>query len=81
MKLARRKRYGQKMYDTKREPKIIMNARKRAAQESAGKHHIMHAEKLAGARERLDQAAEAVRDDDEIRIKLPATQVPPGGAC
>ncbi|MFD9375290.1 ABC-F family ATP-binding cassette domain-containing protein [Streptomyces sp. NPDC059999] len=78
MKLARRKRYGQKMYDTKREPKIIMNARKRAAQESAGKHHIMHAEKLAGARERLDQAAEAVRDDDEIRIKLPATQVPPG---
>ncbi|MGI5446364.1 ABC-F family ATP-binding cassette domain-containing protein [Streptomyces sp. CA-243310] len=78
IKLARRKRYGQKMYDTKREPKIVMNARKRAAQESAGKHHTMHAEKLAGARERLDQAAEAVRDDDEIRIKLPTTQVPPG---
>ncbi|MFE2548937.1 ABC-F family ATP-binding cassette domain-containing protein [Streptomyces sp. NPDC059355] len=78
MKLARRKRYGQKMYDTKREPKIVMGARKRAAQESAGKHRIMHAEKLAQAKERLDQAAEAVRDDDEIRIKLPATQVPPG---
>ncbi|MFE2480819.1 ATP-binding cassette domain-containing protein [Streptomyces sp. NPDC059389] len=78
MKLARRKRYGQKMYDTKREPKIVMGARKRAAQESAGKHRIMHTEKLAQAKERLDQAAEAVRDDDEIRIKLPATQVPPG---
>lgn len=78
MKLARRKRYGQKMNDTKREPKIVMGARKRAAQESAGKHRIMHTEKLADARERLDQAAEAVRDDAEIRIELPATQVPPG---
>ncbi|MGW6847434.1 ABC-F family ATP-binding cassette domain-containing protein [Streptomyces virginiae] len=78
VKLARRKRYGQKMYDTKREPKIVMGARKRAAQESAGKHRIMHTEKLAQAKERLDQAVEAVRDDDEIRIQLPATQVPPG---
>ncbi|MFI1445758.1 ABC-F family ATP-binding cassette domain-containing protein [Streptomyces virginiae] len=78
VKLARRKRYGQKMYDTKREPKIVMGARKRAAQESAGKHRIMHTEKLAQAKERLDHAVEAVRDDDEIRIQLPATQVPPG---
>nr|WSW62825.1 ATP-binding cassette domain-containing protein [Streptomyces sp. NBC_00998] len=77
-KLARRKRYGQKMNDTKREPKIVMGARKRAAQESTGKHRIMHTEKLAQAKERLDQAVEAVRDDDEIRIELPATQVPPG---
>ncbi|MET9958611.1 ABC-F family ATP-binding cassette domain-containing protein [Streptomyces sp. NPDC006326] len=76
--LARRKRYGQKMNDNKREPKIVMGARKRAAQESAGKHRIMHTEKLAQAKERLDQAVEAVRDDDEIRIELPATQVPPG---
>lgn len=78
VKLARRKRYGQKMHDNKREPKIVMGARKRAAQESAGKHRIMHTEKLAQAKERLDQAVEAVRDDDEIRIQLPATQVPPG---
>ncbi|MFE1871331.1 ABC-F family ATP-binding cassette domain-containing protein [Streptomyces sp. NPDC059496] len=78
VKLARRKRYGQKMYDNKREPKIVMGARKRAAQESAGKHRIMHTEKLVQAKERLDQAVEAVRDDDEIRIQLPATQVPPG---
>lgn len=35
VKLARRKRYGQKMYDTKREPKIVMNDRKRTAQVSA----------------------------------------------
>ncbi|MFE8990371.1 ABC-F family ATP-binding cassette domain-containing protein [Streptomyces collinus] len=78
VKLARRKRYGQKMWDQKREPKIVMGARKRAAQESAGKHRIMHEEKLAEARERLDEAVEAVRDDDEIRIDLPYTAVPPG---
>ncbi|MFJ4002065.1 ABC-F family ATP-binding cassette domain-containing protein [Streptomyces sp. NPDC090023] len=78
MKLARRKRYGQKMWDSKREPKIVMGARKRAAQESAGKHRIMHEERLAEARERLDEAVEAVRDDDEIRVDLPYTAVPPG---
>ncbi|WP_298561189.1 ABC-F family ATP-binding cassette domain-containing protein [Streptomyces luteogriseus] len=78
VKLARRKRYGQKMWDQKREPKIVMGARKRAAQESAGKHRIMHEEKLAEARERLDEAVEAVRDDDEIRVDLPYTAVPPG---
>ncbi|MEG8279011.1 ABC-F family ATP-binding cassette domain-containing protein [Streptomyces sp. AHA2] len=78
VKLARRKRYGQKMWDQKREPKIVMGARKRAAQESAGKHRIMHEEKLAEARERLDEAVEAVRDDDEIRVELPYTAVPPG---
>ncbi|MFD5114435.1 ABC-F family ATP-binding cassette domain-containing protein [Streptomyces sp. NPDC058391] len=78
VKLARRKRYGQKMADSKREPKIVMGARKRAAQESAGKHRIMHTEKLAEAKERLDEAVEAVRDDDEIRIELPNTTVHPG---
>ncbi|MER5528483.1 ABC-F family ATP-binding cassette domain-containing protein [Streptomyces sp. NPDC002677] len=78
VKLARRKRYGQKMFDQKREPKIVMGARKRAAQESAGKHRIMHEERLSEAKERLDEAVEAVRDDDEIRVELPYTAVPPG---
>jgi ATPase subunit of ABC transporter with duplicated ATPase domains len=78
VKLARRKRYGQKMWDQKREPKIVMGARKRAAQESAGKHRIMHEEKLAEAKERLEEAVDAVREDDEIRIDLPYTAVPAG---
>ncbi|MFE9095701.1 ABC-F family ATP-binding cassette domain-containing protein [Streptomyces sp. NPDC007264] len=78
VKLARRKRYGQKMWDSRREPKIVMGGRKRAAQESAGKHRILHEERLAEARERLDEAVEAVRDDDEIRVDLPHTAVPPG---
>ncbi|MCX5135625.1 ABC-F family ATP-binding cassette domain-containing protein [Streptomyces sp. NPDC102256] len=78
VKLARRKRYGQKMNDQKREPKIVMGARKRSAQESAGKHRIMHEERLSEAKDRLDEAVEAVRDDDEIRVDLPHTAVPPG---
>ncbi|AYN38438.1 ABC transporter ATP-binding protein [Streptomyces dangxiongensis] len=78
VKLARRKRYGQKMWDSKRAPKIVMGARRRAAQESAGKHRLLHEDRLAEARERLDEAAQAVRDDDEIRVDLPGTAVPPG---
>ncbi|MFJ9472585.1 ABC-F family ATP-binding cassette domain-containing protein [Streptomyces caniferus] len=78
IKLARRVRYGNKMNANKREPKIVMNERKREAQVSAGKHRNLHTERLKEARERLDEAAEAVRDDDEIRIDLPHTAVPPG---
>ncbi|MEU3250596.1 ABC-F family ATP-binding cassette domain-containing protein [Streptomyces sp. NPDC006997] len=77
-KLAKRTRYANKMYENKREPRAVMKLRKRSAQVSAGKHRIMHEEKLAEARERLDEAAEAVRDDDEIRVDLPYTAVPPG---
>lgn len=78
VKLDRRKRYGQKMWDTKREPKAVMGQRKQTAQESAGKHRIMHSERLAGAEERLDEAVGAVRDDETIRIELPHTRVHPG---
>ncbi|MCZ7456838.1 ABC-F family ATP-binding cassette domain-containing protein [Streptomyces sp. WMMC940] len=78
VKLTRRRRYGQKMFEQKREPKIVMGARKRAAQVSAGKHRAMHTERLTEARERLAEAVDAVRDDDEIRVELPYTKVPPG---
>ncbi|MFJ9873606.1 ABC-F family ATP-binding cassette domain-containing protein [[Kitasatospora] papulosa] len=78
VKLSRRKRYGQKMWDTKREPKAVMGQRKQTAQESAGKHRIMHTKRLADAEGRLDEAVEAVRDDEAIRIELPHTRVHPG---
>ncbi|MDL4822046.1 ABC-F family ATP-binding cassette domain-containing protein [Actinomadura opuntiae] len=78
IKLARRKRYANKMYENKREPRAVMKLRKREAQVSAGKHRIMHEERLAGARTRLAEAEDAVRDDAEIRIELPATRVPAG---
>ncbi|MFF3947006.1 ABC-F family ATP-binding cassette domain-containing protein [Streptomyces sp. NPDC001902] len=78
VKLARRVRYGQKMYDNKREPRAVMKLRKRSAEVSAGKHRVLHTERLAEAKERLDEAVEAVRDDDEIRVDLPHTAVPAG---
>ncbi|QXJ20064.1 ABC-F family ATP-binding cassette domain-containing protein [Actinomadura graeca] len=78
VKLARRLRYGRKMQESKREPKIVMGERKRQAQVAAGKHRIMHEERLAGARARLTEAEEAVREDAEIRVELPATEVPAG---
>ncbi|RJL31215.1 ABC-F family ATP-binding cassette domain-containing protein [Bailinhaonella thermotolerans] len=78
VKLARRVRYGNKMYAQKREPKIVMQERKRQAQVAAGKHKNMHAEKLDQARERLSEAELALRDDREIRVSLPETEVPAG---
>ncbi|MGW0705425.1 ABC-F family ATP-binding cassette domain-containing protein [Streptomyces sp. NPDC002643] len=77
-KLAKRTRYANKMYENKREPRAVMKLKKRSAQVSAGKHRLLHEERLADAKERLDEAVEAVRDDDEIRIDLPYTAVPPG---
>ncbi|GAB3446406.1 ATP-binding cassette domain-containing protein [Streptomonospora sediminis] len=77
-KLDRRARYGRKMNEAKREPKVVMNQRKRDAQVSAGKHRIMHSEKLEEAEQALAGSEAAVRDDDRIRIALPDTAVPAG---
>src|SRR5690606_21528893 len=66
--LDRRLRYGRKQFANKREPKIVMNARKREAQVSAGRYRIMHEEKVEQAKGRLAKAEEAVRDDDAIRV-------------
>ncbi|MCW7991728.1 ABC transporter, partial [Streptomyces platensis subsp. clarensis] len=77
-KSARRKRYGQKSAENRVVPRIVAGNRKAQAEVSAGKQRQVHAERLAEARSRLDAAVEAVRDDDEIRIELPYTSVPPG---
>lgn len=77
-KLATRARMGKKKEANKSEPKIVMGQRKREAQESAGKHRITHERRLDTARQRLTTAADQVRDDEEIRIDLPATSVPSG---
>ncbi|MFI6771796.1 ABC-F family ATP-binding cassette domain-containing protein [Nocardia sp. NPDC050412] len=78
IKLDRRARYGQKMFENKREPKIVMGARKRAAQVSAGKLRNNHIEKLDTAKEQLQQAEDLLRDDRQIRIDLPGTRLYPG---
>jgi ATPase subunit of ABC transporter with duplicated ATPase domains len=77
-KLAKRTRYADKMYAIKREPRAVMKLRKRDAQVSAGKHRIMHEQRMNDAKDRLDEAAEQVRDDQEIRVDLPFTTVPAG---
>jgi ATPase subunit of ABC transporter with duplicated ATPase domains len=75
IKLDRRKRYGRKMWENKREPKVVMGERKRQAQVAAGKHRNLHLDRVQQAEHRLTAAESAVRDDDEIRIDLPATAV------
>jgi ATPase subunit of ABC transporter with duplicated ATPase domains len=77
-RIARRSRYGAKMYANKREPKIVMNARKREAQVSASRLRALHQDRLAAAQRRLAEAAEAAREDPAIRIELPRTEVPAG---
>jgi ATPase subunit of ABC transporter with duplicated ATPase domains len=77
-KLAHRRRYGQRMNEQKREPKIVMGNRLRSAQESAGKLRGMHEDRLESASAQLDEAETRLRDDREIRVDLPDTAVPPG---
>ena len=77
-KLDRRVRYGQKMQDTSGMPRIVAATRKRQAQVSAGKLRGTQLDRLDEASKRLAEAEEAVRDDGEIRIDLPATAVPAG---
>jgi ATPase subunit of ABC transporter with duplicated ATPase domains len=78
IKLDRRERYGKKQWENKREPKVRMRKRIEDSEIAAGKLRNMHVDKVSEARDRLKEAAEAVRDDDEIRIDLPDTVVPPG---
>jgi ATPase subunit of ABC transporter with duplicated ATPase domains len=77
-KQAGRDRQGRKLAASGSIPKIVASARQRAAQESAGRSRDIHAERVANAQARLAEAAEAVRDDDAIRISLPGTAVPAG---
>lgn len=76
--LAHRKRYGDKMYATKREPRVVMRMRKRTAQESAAAYRKVHDERLESAREKLDEAEARLRESRTIRIDLPGTEAPRG---
>jgi ATPase subunit of ABC transporter with duplicated ATPase domains len=78
VKLARRLRTAKKAEREKRVPKIVANSLERTAQVSAGKYRAVQAGRLAIARDALVDAQQAVRDDDRIRVDLPATAVPAG---
>lgn len=59
-------------------PKILIGARKRNAEESAGREDDVHSRRVGDARARLDEAERALRDDDVLVLDLPATEVPAG---
>ena len=78
VKQARRDRQGRQVAASGGLPRIVAYARKRAAQETAGRSRELHAERLQGARDRLEEAEHAVRDDAQIRVDLPGTALPAG---
>lgn len=78
IRIDRGLRTGRKAFENKKVPKIVANGLKRKAQVTAGKQRGLHQEKLEEARDRLTEAELAVRDDAEIRIELPGTEVPAG---
>jgi ATPase subunit of ABC transporter with duplicated ATPase domains len=57
-------------------PRIVAGARKRQAQESAGRAEGVQADRVASAAHALEAATAAVRDDEAIRIDLARTSVP-----
>ncbi|MGW4233533.1 ABC-F family ATP-binding cassette domain-containing protein [Streptomyces sp. NPDC004980] len=78
VKVDRRQRHNKKMDTQRRAPRIVAGAHKRSSQEAAGKLRGLHEDRLQEARERLDEASDAIRDDAEIRVDLPHTAVPAG---
>ncbi|MFJ9061057.1 ABC-F family ATP-binding cassette domain-containing protein [Streptomyces sp. NPDC102409] len=78
VKVARRQRHNKKMDAERRAPRIVAGAHKRSSQEAAGRLRGLHEDRLQEARERLDTASEAIREDAEIRVRLPHTAVPAG---
>ena len=77
-KQARHDRQGRKVAASGGVPRIVSYARKRTAQETAGRSRELHADRLQSARDRLHEAEHSVRDHAEIRVDLPATTVPAG---
>ncbi|MPQ97107.1 ATP-binding cassette domain-containing protein [Modestobacter sp. I12A-02628] len=59
-------------------PKILLGARKRRAQESAGRADGTHAARVDDARARLDAATRALREESRLALDLPGTVVPAG---
>jgi ATPase subunit of ABC transporter with duplicated ATPase domains len=78
VKQAKRDRQGRAVAASGSIPRIVAGGRKRAAQVSAGKGREIALARIAGAKERLAGAEEALRDDSSIRISLPGTALPAG---
>jgi ATPase subunit of ABC transporter with duplicated ATPase domains len=77
-KLAGRERYGRQQQAAGGIPRIVAHARKRSAQESAGKLRGVQEQRLSQAQDKLNEAREAAKSDATIRVDLPGTAVPAG---
>lgn len=75
---ARRDRQGRKAAVSGGLPHAVIDARRKHAQESAGKSRELHAARVEAAAARLREAEDALREDAEIRVDLPGTAVPGG---
>ena len=78
VKQSRRDRMGRALAASGSIPRLAAGGRKRAAQVSAGKGREVALARIAGAKGRLAEAEDALRDDSSIRISLPGTAVPAG---
>ncbi|AEB44655.1 MULTISPECIES: ribosomal protection-like ABC-F family protein [Micromonospora] len=59
-------------------PKIFAGTLKRNAQESAGRADELHSARVSEAKARLDEAGQALRNEQKLSLELPGTQVPAG---
>ncbi len=76
--LAGRKRVAKKAEATAGLGKAAINAKRQQAEESAARHRRVQDDRVERARDRLDEAESRLREDREIRIDLPGTEVPRG---
>ncbi|HZX76868.1 ABC-F family ATP-binding cassette domain-containing protein [Lysobacter sp.] len=56
--------------------RIVAGNRKRAAQVSAGRSDDVHSARIVDAQQRLIEARRGLRDTPELKLELPATEVP-----
>ncbi|MGA9278413.1 ABC-F family ATP-binding cassette domain-containing protein [Ilumatobacter sp.] len=75
IKVDRRERFGKKMTEQKRRPKVIMNELKRRSQVTSARLRYRHQDDLDYARQRRDTAADLASTVDRIQIELPDTTV------
>jgi ATPase subunit of ABC transporter with duplicated ATPase domains len=74
--IARRARAGRRSAESM--PAIIANARKNKAEATAGRLRSGHGDAEARARDQVDVASRAVRDDEAVRVDLPDPAIPAG---
>jgi len=73
---ARRSAAGRREADRGGLPKILVGARKRSAQATAGRLKGLHEDRVDAARDALERARRQAPDDPAIAVDLEATRVP-----